>query len=320
VGHAEPAPGEALIRPLRLAVAAPDRAAARGQLPHRGTLGHLFVGIVERVKPGNGPARDDLSLWMGKRVIGSPVISCGSCARCKGGLSHHCSERTVLGLHNRDGCFAERFTIPVSNLVEVPKSLDDERAALAGLVAAAAHAAGLARIEGKQYVTVLGDGPVGLLCAQIATRMNASVRLLGHHAEKLALCERWGIKHRIESEAGRRADQDLVIDCTGSSCGLALAMRLVRPRGKIVLKTALAPTPFIESLARPDIQPLDLSPIVCNELELLGASGGRIAEGLDAITRLGVDVLPLITLRTKFDSLAAGLNETSGLVTLAEAA
>lgn len=308
---------------VRVAVTSPDRAAARGLLAHSGTLGHVGVGVVERIKSsGRDATSESEAAWLGKRVVFSPVVSCGTCARCRGGVSQHCAARSVAGLHQRDGCFAERLTLPLTNLSEVPRGIDDDRACLAGMVAAASHAAGVARIEGKQYVTVLGDGPMGLLCAQIATRMNASVRLLGRHPEKLELCERWGIKHRQEHEAGRRADQDLVIDCTGTACGLALAMRLVRPRGKIVLKTALAPVPVVDRDERPSNAALgiDLSPIVRNELEVLGAGGGRIADGLDAIVRLGIDVAPLITPRIRFESLTFALHERTGLVPIAEVA
>lgn len=285
------AQGDALIRPLRVAFTSADRAASTGRLNFAGVLGHQFVGVVEKINPAAG--RDEQAKWVGKRVVGAPVIACGSCPRCKGGLSAHCPQRQVIGLFGRDGCFAERFTLPVSNLTEVPKTIDDDRAVFAATVAAAAHAVSMSRLEGKPYVTVLGDGPVALCCAQLATRHNASVRVLGNKPERFSLCEKWGIKHRDVKDVGLRQDQDLVIDCTGSPDGLPLALRLVRPRGKVILKTSPAPVPSAGLAEHEGRASIDLAHAVVNEIEILGASGGRVSEGLDAIAKGLVDVSTL---------------------------
>jgi threonine dehydrogenase-like Zn-dependent dehydrogenase len=286
-----PGPGEALIRPVRIAYSSADRAAAAGRLRFKGVLGHQFVGVVERVSPL--PGRDEMAKWVGKRVVGGPVVACGVCPRCRGGLWAHCPDRQVLGLFGRDGCFAERFTLPIQNLVEVPKTIVDERAVFAPTVAAAAHAVAMCRLEGKPYVTVLGDGPVALCCAQLATRLNASVRVLGTRPERYTLCEKWGIKHRDVKDVGLRQDQDLVIDCTGSPDGLPLAIRLVRPRGKVILKTSPAPVPSAGLAEHEGRASVDLAHAVVNEIEILGASGGRVSEGLDAIAKGLVDVSTL---------------------------
>jgi threonine dehydrogenase-like Zn-dependent dehydrogenase len=135
--------------------------------------------------------------------------------------------------------------------------VDDDRAAFAGLVGAVLQLGHAVRLDGKTFVTVLGDGPVGLLTAQIMAGRNASVRLLGRHEARFSLAERWGVKHRHESEVGRRHDQDIVIDCTGSPSGLALASRLVRPRGTIVIKGP----PHADALPEEKLWPADLAPL-----------------------------------------------------------
>lgn len=297
---AEPRPGEALIRPTRLGIASPDLAVLAGRVKFAGTLGHEFVGVVERVNP----ARDAQREWEGRRVVGASPAPCLACGLCRAGLAQHCQQRTVLGLRGRDGCFADRFTLPVANLVEVPRRVDDDHAIFAYALGAALHAVQMIRIEGKPYVTVLGDGPVGLLAAQAAARLNASVRLLGRHAPKYQLCERWGIKHRHEGEAGRRNDQDVVVDCTGSASGLALALGLVRPRGTVILRSAPAPLPA--SCLPGDAPGPDLSAAVANEVEIRGASGCALAEAMVVIARCGVEVLSLITRRFRLaDAQAA---------------
>jgi alcohol dehydrogenase len=309
------APGEALIRSLRVGIASPDLAAAAGRLAFRGTLGHEFVGVVERVMPAADSPRsaaDATRKLEGRRVVGSIHAPCGKCELCRGGLAAHCQARTVLGLHGRDGCFAERFSLPLTNLVEVPKAVDDDTAVFANAAAAALHAAQIIRIVGKPYVTVLGDGLMGLLAAQVMTRLNASVRLLGKHPEKFGLCEKWGIKHRHISEVGRRMDQDVVIDCTGVPAGLTLAMQLVRPRGKIILKTSPAPVPAAGVVA--GAAGADLSPAVCNELEIIGAGSGKIGDGLAALAKGEVEVRSLISKRFRLGDGVAAMEAARGAV------
>lgn len=301
-----PRPGEALIRPLRLAIAAADLAVASGRLPFAGVMGHRFVGVVEKVEARAG--HDDAKRWTGKRVVGSINVVCGACERCKGGLSAHCRVRQVLGLHGRDGCFADRFTLPLVNLFEVPKGIDDDAAVFAEPLASVIHAAQMLRIEGKPYVTVIGDGVSGLLAAQVMSRLNASVRLLGKVPEKFTLCEKWGIKHRDADDVGRRQDQDVVVDCSGTAEGLTLAMQLVRPRGKIVLRTLPAPIPDLPVGAGPAV---DLTPAVVNELELIGARCGPIPEALEMLAKGSVEVPSLITARMKLAEGTSALRKAA---------
>lgn len=299
-------PGEALIRPLRLGIGAADLAVAAGRVLFTGIMGHQFVGVVEKVEAREG--RDDAKRWTGKRVVGAINAVCGVCELCKAGLSTHCRARKVLGLHGRDGCFADRFTLPLANLSEVPRGVDDDAAVFAEPLASVIHAAQMLRIEGKPYVTVIGDGTGGLLAAQVMSRLNASVRLLGKVPEKFTLCEKWGIKHRHVDDVGRRQDQDVVVDCSGTPEGLTLAMQLVRPRGKIVLRTMPAPIP--EATGNGHAGP-DLTPVVVNELELLGARCGRLPEALDMLAKGQIEIPSLITARMKLADGAQALRRAA---------
>lgn len=304
-----PGPGEALIRPLRVGISAADLTVASGRTPFRGTLGHEFVGAVERLDDSADKA--ERKRWEGKRVVGSINVICGRCELCRAGLSNHCREREVLGMHRRDGCLAERFTLPVRNLLEVPASIDDDQAVFAEPLAGVIHAAHLVRLEGKPFVTVLGDGPEALLAAQIMVRRNASVRLLGAHASKYSLCEKWGIKHRHADEVGRRQDQDVVVDCTGTPAGFDLALGLVRPRGKIVLKSPATPPVPVAGAGPAPSSPgggADLAGVVANEIEVLGARCGRLPDAIHALSERQVDVLSLITRRARLDDGPAALN------------
>jgi threonine dehydrogenase-like Zn-dependent dehydrogenase len=269
-----------------MAICSTDLEICRGYMAFTGVLGHEFVGVVEKTA-GKDPAR-----LLGKRVVGTINCVCGKCNMCRAGLREHCRNRTVLGLNGHDGCCADRFTLPLRNLLPVPDSLDDDHAVFTEPLAAAYQITRQLTIEGRPYVTVLGDGRLGLLCAQVMSQLNATVRCVGKHPEKLALCEKWKVKHRLLDEVGLRADQDIVVDCTGSAQGLAYAMKMVRPRGRIVLKSTFAATP-------PPNPPLDLSPLVVNEIELIGSRCGPFPDALAALSADKVDVLSLISRRLK---------------------
>ena len=287
----KPKPGEALIRPLQMGICATDIEICRGYMGFKGVLGHEFVGVVEKASGKRG------ANLVGKRVVGTINCVCGKCDMCKAGLGEHCRKRTVLGIHGHDGCFADAFTLPVDNLLEVPDSVDDDRAVFAEPLAAAYQILRQLTVEGRPFVTVLGDGRLGLLCAQVMTQLNATVRLVGKHPEKLALCEKCGVKHRLLQDVGLRADQDIVVDCTGSAEGVELAMRMVRPRGKIVVKTTVA--------AEQDHKPLDLSPLVVNEIQMIGSRCGPFPDAILALASDQVDVLSLISRRMR---LAEGVD------------
>ncbi|MEM9883822.1 MAG: alcohol dehydrogenase catalytic domain-containing protein [Planctomycetota bacterium] len=292
--HAEPnpPPGEALIRPTRLGVCATDLEICRGYMGFTGVLGHEFVGVVESV------ARKQDADWIGRRVVGSINCVRSVCDLVRAGLREHARDRSVLGIKERDGCFADAFALPVENLHEVPDHVDDDHAVFAEPLAAAFQVLRQLAVEGRPFVTVLGDGRLGLLVAQVLSTLNATVRVVGKHPRKLELCEKWGIKHRLLDDVGLRQDQDVVVDATGSATGLATAMQMVRPRGTIVLKTTTAPPPEGEPH-------LDLSPLVVHEINVIGSRCGPFPDALEALGAQTVDVVSLIGRRMK---LADGID------------
>lgn len=288
-----PGPGEAVIRPSRMGITAADARLDEADSAGPFIPGHEFVGVVDRLH--EEADRDLRRQWEGKRIVGSAIIVCGRCDMCRAGLSAHCRARRVMGTPAWDGCFADRFKLPLRNLVELPKPVQDDAAVFAAPLSLATHIVQLVRIEGKPYITVLGDSVAALLCAQVMARLNASVRLLGSRTEKFALCERWGIKHRHISEVGRRGDQDIVVDATGSGAGIELALQLIRPRGKVVLTGE----------PRPDQSGMQL--LVEREAELIGCRGGSIADAMAMLSRGEIDTLPLITKRTRLADGPAAL-------------
>ncbi len=294
-------PGEALLRVRQAGVCATDLEIARGYMGFTGILGHEFVATVEEA--------DDATL-VGKRVVGEINCTCGTCDLCTGGLSTHCRNRTVLGIVGRDGCFADFCTLPEDNLHVLPDDVSDEEAVFVEPLAAAFQVQrqlGPALAKGT-YVTVLGGGRLGLLVAQVLHLTGAAVRVVGRNASKLALCERWGIRARHLREVEPRHDQAVVVDCTGNAAGLGIAAAMCRPRGTLVLKSTVAPSP--------SGQPLDLAPLVIDEITLLGSRCGPFPPAIRALAEGRVDVTSLVSRRMRVEDAVEAMRvaDASGVL------
>jgi threonine dehydrogenase-like Zn-dependent dehydrogenase len=276
-----PGPGEVLVRVLQAGVCETDLQLIQGYMGFRGVLGHEFVGVAE-----TGP-------FEGRRVVGEINCACGACATCAAGLQTHCPNRTVLGILNHDGAFADRIAVPQVNLHPVPDSISTDVAVFTEPVAAAYQIPAQLRIGRSDRVVVLGDGRLGNLCAQVLAGLSDHVTAVGKHPEKLALLQARGIATALVTDAIGERMADIVVECTGSETGLPTALRLVRPRGTIVLKTTVAGT-----------QTLPWAPFVIDEVTLVGSRCGPFDRALDGLARGDVDVLPLITDRF---NLAQGL-------------
>ncbi|MEM0983560.1 MAG: alcohol dehydrogenase catalytic domain-containing protein [Planctomycetota bacterium] len=296
----DPAPdaGDAVIRPTRLTIARSDIAVARGEIDHEGIVGHQFVGVVEAVHD-----HTDEPL-IGKRVVGDPAIVPSNSEFARRGLGHHARARTIMGLHQADGCFAERFTIPERNLAIVPDNVPDDAAVLWKPIASALHAAQLVRLEHRNFVTVIGDGLSALFCARVMTELNKTVRLLGWTRDLSRIAEKWGVRYRPASEVGLRSDHDVVVDCVASKQSMETAFGMARPRGAVIVKRE--PTPLPVESPKP-VEGPDITPVILKELELMGARDGRPAEALDWLAGTDIDLSLLISKRFPFDESIAAL-------------
>ena len=126
--------------------------------------------------------------------------------------------------------------------------------------------------------------------AQVLQSAGVPVRVIGKHASKLALCEKWGIRSRLLDDIVPRHDQDVVIDCAGSAAGFEFALQIVRPRGILVLKSTFAAS-----------KPLNLAPVVIDELTIIGSRCGPFKEAIRALAQKQVDVVSLIHRRMKLE-------------------
>jgi len=288
-------PGEALIRVLLAGICNTDLEITRGYLAFEGVLGHEFVGIVENVHEGPGASRP--IYLIGKRVVGEINAACrrSDCLYCSQNMPTHCPDRTTLGILNRDGAFAEYLTLPVENLHIVPDTVSDEEAVFVEPLAANFEILEQVHLKPTDSVVILGDGKMGQLAAQVLPLSGCEVMMVGKHEEKLALAARHGVRTFVLDDPQsfrleNRRRVDLLVECSGSAQGLELALRLVKPRGTIVLKSTVAAQ-----------STLHLAPIVIDEIRLQGSRCGPFAPALRALSQRRVDVLPLISARYSLD-------------------
>ena len=162
--------GEALIEIDAVGICGSDMHAYLGHDPRRVPpliLGHEAAGQVL-----DGPLS-------GKRVVLNPLITCGHCDHCLNGQQNLCAERDLIGMY-RPGAFAQRISMPLGNLIEIPEGMDAALAALTEPAATATHAVNLAeralaRPISEARALVIGGGSVGLFAAlTLAHRMAGS--------------------------------------------------------------------------------------------------------------------------------------------------
>jgi threonine dehydrogenase-like Zn-dependent dehydrogenase len=269
----EPVPqdGEVRVRVRQAGICETDLQLIKGYHGFRGVLGHEFVGIAQD------------GAFAGQRVVAEINCSCWTCDTCRAGRPGHCPHRTVLGIVNHDGAFADAIAVPERNLHAVPDSLDDDAAVFTEPVAAAFQIPAQIPVRREDRIIILGDGRLGNLCAQVLASLSDHVVVVGKHQEKLAILDGMGIDTHLLKDVPRDRTADIVVDCTGSATGLPTALDLVRPRGTIVLKTTIAGT-----------QTLALAPVVVDEVTIVGSRCGPFDRALDALANGLVDVRPLI--------------------------
>ena len=264
--------GMALVRVRFAGICSTDLQILKGYMGFLGVPGHEFVGEVHE-----GPSE-----LAGRRVVGEINFACGRCEFCARELGRHCLERKVMGILGADGSFAEYVKVPEKNLHVVPDSVPDEEAVFTEPLAAAFEILDQTPPKPGESVVVLGDGKLGFLCAQVLAAAGGSVLVVGKHTAKLARLQKLGIQTALLSDWKSRP-AGMVVEATGSTAGLKLAMAIVEPRGVIVLKSTVA-----------EDHGLSLAPLVIKEVTVVGSRCGRFAPALGALSAKSVSVTPLV--------------------------
>ena len=261
--YPDPKPGESLVRVNLAGICGTDLEILDGYMAYNGVLGHEFVGVVEQSQ------NPDL---VGKRVVGEINAGCNKCDSCKKGMQRHCPNRTVLGILKRDGAFAEFLSLPEENLHVIPDSISDEQAVFVEPLAAAFEITEQVALNPKWKVAVVGDGRLAQMICQVLKLSCPDVTCFGRHQNKLANLEKFEIPTKIGITTFDSQSYDLVVEATGSNSGFTDTMKLVKPRGTVILKSTIASR-----------ENLDLTPTVVNEITLIGSRCGLFKPAIDAL-------------------------------------
>jgi threonine dehydrogenase-like Zn-dependent dehydrogenase len=267
-------PREALIKIRKAGICSTDLELVKGYYPYTGVLGHEFVGQVLE-------AEDDS--WIGQRVVGEINVVCQGCEQCLNGRSTHCENRTVLGIVNRHGTFAEFSQLPIANLHRVPDSVSDEMAVFTEPLAAALEIQQQIQIRPTDRVLLVGAGRLGQLIAQTLALTGCDLRVLARHEHQQSLLKQRGITVIAEEDI-QPWRWDVVVEVTGSPGGFALARKAIRPRGTLVMK----------STYKGDVS-VNFSSLVVDEINIIGSRCGPFAPALRLMETRQVDPTVLIT-------------------------
>jgi threonine dehydrogenase-like Zn-dependent dehydrogenase len=278
--------GFALIRLILGGICNTDLELQRGYYGFSGVPGHEFVGEVVAA---------DFRELIGKRVVGEINLACGHCSWCRRGLGRHCPGRSVLGIVRHPGAFREFLTLPERNLYVVPDSIPSEIAVFTEPLAAACEILDQVRIPCGSPVAVLGDGKLGLLVAQVLQANGYPVHQFGRHPEKLKIAANAGVTTEVRGDHLPQAEYRWVVDATGSQAGMHAAIRMVEPRGTIILKSTVH-----------GAIPLDTAPVIVNEITLVGSRCGRFEPALELLQLGAVDVSSMISERMPLGNARAG--------------
>ena len=271
-----PSDSECLVRVGMAGICGTDLQILDGYAEFAGIPGHEFVGVVESAPPKDAH-------WIGRRVVGEINVGCGRCEWCRRNIKEHCINRSVVGIRQRGGAFAEYLALPADNLHHVPDVIDDRAAVFVEPVAAACRIFEQMRVPPESRVAVVGDGRMGLLVAQVVKTAASDVTVVGRHEHKLAVARALGLAAAGPDAPSTPHGFDLVVDVTGRPAGLARALQLVRPRGTVVLKSTFHGEAPIESW-----------PIVVDEVTIVGSRCGPFAPAIDLLASGAVRVEPLI--------------------------
>ena len=269
--------GQVLIETRMAGICNTDLELFKGYYGFAGVPGHEFVGVIKDAMPK--------SELIGKRVVGDINAGCGKCLRCLNDDSRHCTDRTVLGIVNHDGVFAEYLVLPEKNIFVVDDSIEDRVAVFAEPLAAALEISQQIHRTHGLKILVMGDGKLGLLTALAMQNFCSNVVLLGKHERKLAIASRMGVATKLfSSDLPPGLDQfDIVVEATGAPDGLLMALNYCKSEGTIVAKTTIHGNTGI-----------DMAKVVVDEISIVGSRCGNLGLALSFLQQGKVDVRPLI--------------------------
>ena len=236
-------PTDAVIRITSTCICGSDLWPYRGaDRVDRAKMGHEYVGVVEEVGSAVRTVKP------GDFVVGSFVISDGTCEICRAGFPSSCVHRIFVD--GAIGTQAEKARIPFADgtLVATPGQPDPDLVphllAASDVLGTGWYAAVAAQAGPGRTVAVVGDGAVGLMGVLAAKQLGAErVIAMSRHAGRQELARHFGATDIVEErgEAGVARIKELtgglgahsVIEAVGSQESMTQAIGAARPGGNV---------------------------------------------------------------------------------------
>lgn len=207
-------------------------------------LGHEFSAAIEAVGPDALDGNHE-PLQPGTRVAVDPAQPCHHCEPCEQGHPNLCCNQGFCGNYPYGGSLCEWLLMPARCCFPVPKSLDDTEAALLEPLGVAIHAVDLAKLRVGHSAAILGMGPIGLLCLQLAKLAGASpilatdklpwrLELAAKYGAIPVRCDREDPAQRIAKETRGRG-VEVAIEAAWAGETVAQAAEMARLGGRVVL-------------------------------------------------------------------------------------
>lgn len=273
---------DVLIRVRYSSVCNTDLEILKGYMGFEGILGHEFVGEVV----------SENSRFYGKDVVGEINIYCGHCYMCQTGRKSHCTNRSVLGIFDHDGVFADYLVLPERNLHVIPPNVELPNAVFTEPLAAALEIFEQTKINPTDNVFIFGAGKLGLLIAHVFRLSGCDYALYDVNPFKVEFARGLGLNAKNLDTIQPSERAEICVDCTGNPDGIGVAMNHLNPRGKLILKTTVANSGKV-----------DLNQVVMHELNIIGSRCGVFEPALSLLSQKLIDVEPLITKIYPFDEI-----------------
>lgn len=308
-----PGPGEVRLEVSYCGICGTDSHVYLGHFSQRvktpQVIGHEMSGTVAEVGEGVKEFK------AGNKVAVRPVVPCLKCPACQSGHSHICYNLNFMGV-DTTGAFQSTWTVPAYTLHHLPDGIDMRQAAMIEPVAVAAHDVRLGQVTNKDYVVVLGAGPIGMLIALLAKTKGARVLISEINKFRINLAREleMNVVNPLEidltkyvAEQTGTAGADVVFEVTGLAAGAEMMTKLARTRGRIVVVGVFAESVKVD-LLRIVMRELQLRGVRVYEPEDFETAISLVAAGKLPIERLISEIRSLEQVQTTFEEIEKGAN------------
>jgi len=308
-----PRPGEVRLEVAYCGICGTDYHVYLGHMDKRvkapQVIGHEMSGSVVEVG-------ENVEVFkVGDKVVVRPLDPCLKCPACQSGHSHICYNLNFMGIET-SGAFQSSWTVPSYTLHHLPDDIDMRQAAMIEPVAVASHDVRLGQVTNKDYVVVLGAGPIGMLIALLAKTKGARVLVSEINKFRINLAREVGIDvvnpleidllKYVEEQTGT-AGADVVFEVTGLTAGAEMMTKLARTRGRIVVVGIFA-EPVKVDLLRILMRELQLRGVRVYEPEDFETAISLVAAKELPIERLISEIRSLEQVQTTFEEIEKGAN------------